>query len=46
MARSNPLKTFWRVYTFRLNYDRQGRINAARHAVRAVHAIHFTGYSK
>lgn len=36
------LKTFWRVYKFRLNYDGQGRINAARHALRATTAIHFT----
>ncbi|UNA01090.1 hypothetical protein Micant_00013 [Erwinia phage Micant] len=39
------IKTFWRIYKFRLNYDGMGRIDAARHAVRAVHAIHFTGYS-
>ena len=43
---ASVLKTFWRIYTFRLNYDQQGRIHAVRHALRAVKAIHFTGYTK
>lgn len=37
----NALKTFCRVYKFRLNYDGEGRLNAARHALRATIAIHF-----
>lgn len=35
------LKTFWRVYKFRLNFDGEGRLSAVRHAVRATIAIHF-----
>jgi len=35
------IKSFRRVYKFRLNYDGEGRLSALRHAVRAVIAIHF-----
>lgn len=39
MARA--VADFFRFYQFRLNFDQEGRINAARHAWRAVVARHW-----
>lgn len=36
------LKTYRRIYKFRLNYDGMGRLHAVRHAVRATLAIHWS----